>query len=121
MVLTLALSYGGREELLQAISRVAEAAARNELALDRLTEKDVERFLWTHDLPQVDLVIRTSGEHRISNFLLWQLAYAELVFSDVLWPDFRAEAFLRCLAQYQTRERRFGLTSAQLGPSKVTP
>ena len=67
-----------------------------------------------HELPPVDLMVRTSGEQRISNFLLWQLAYAELSFSDVLWPDFRTEAFLRCVAQYQQRERRFGLTSAQV-------
>jgi undecaprenyl diphosphate synthase len=114
MVLTLALSYGGREELVQAARRVAEAASRGELSPNQLDTKGFESFLWTHDLPPVDLVVRTSGEQRISNFLLWQLAYAELCFSDVLWPDFRTEAFLRCLAQYQQRERRFGLTSAQL-------
>jgi undecaprenyl diphosphate synthase len=114
MVLTLALSYGGREELVQAARRVAEAASRGELAPNQLDAKGFESFLWTHDLPPVDLVVRTSGEQRISNFLLWQMAYAELCFSDVLWPDFRTEAFLRCLAQYQQRERRFGLTSAQL-------
>ncbi len=114
MVLTLALSYGGREELVQAARRVAEAASKGELSPGQLDTKGFESFLWTHDLPPVDLVVRTSGEQRISNFLLWQLAYAELCFSDVLWPDFRTEAFLRCLAQYQQRERRFGLTSAQL-------
>ncbi|QRK04712.1 isoprenyl transferase [Archangium violaceum] len=114
MVLTLALSYGGREELVQAARRVAEAASKGELTPAHLDTKTFESFLWTHDLPPVDLVVRTSGEQRISNFLLWQLAYAELCFSDVLWPDFRTEAFLRCLAQYQQRERRFGLTSAQL-------
>ncbi len=114
MVLTLALSYGGREELVQAARRVAEAASKGELTPAQLDNKGFESFLWTHDLPPVDLVVRTSGEQRISNFLLWQMAYAELCFSDVLWPDFRTEAFLRCLAQYQQRERRFGLTSAQL-------
>ncbi|MBM7114779.1 isoprenyl transferase [Archangium primigenium] len=114
MVLTLALSYGGREELLQAVRRVAEAATRGELEPTDLDAQGFESYLWTHDLPPVDLVVRTSGEQRMSNFLLWQMAYAELCFSDVLWPDFRTEAFLRCLAQYQQRERRFGLTSAQL-------
>jgi undecaprenyl diphosphate synthase len=114
MVLTLALSYGGREELLHAARGLAEAAARGEVRLERLEPRDLERFLWTSDLPAVDLVVRTSGESRLSNFLLWQAAYAELVFTDALWPDFRTEAFLRCLAQYQQRERRFGLTSAQV-------
>ncbi|MFL5355249.1 isoprenyl transferase [Archangium sp.] len=114
MVLTLALSYGGREELVQAARRVAEAASKGELSPASLDTKSFESFLWTHELPPVDLMVRTSGEQRISNFLLWQLAYAELSFSDVLWPDFRTEAFLRCVAQYQQRERRFGLTSAQV-------
>jgi undecaprenyl diphosphate synthase len=114
MVLTLALSYGGREELLQAARRVADAASKGQLSLETLDAKGFESFLWTHDLPPVDLVVRTSGEHRISNFLLWQLAYAELSFSELPWPEFRSEAFLRCLAQYQQRERRFGLTSAQV-------
>ncbi|WNG15607.1 isoprenyl transferase [Cystobacter fuscus] len=114
MVLTLALSYGGREELLQAARRVAEAASRGELLPENLDSETFESYLWTHDLPAVDLVVRTSGEQRMSNFLLWQMAYAELCFSDVLWPDFRTEAFLRCLAQFQQRERRFGLTSAQV-------
>jgi undecaprenyl diphosphate synthase len=114
MVLTLALSYGSREELVQAARRVAEAASKGELSPAQLDTKSFESYLWTHDLPQLDLVVRTSGEQRISNFLLWQMAYAELCFSDILWPDFRTEAFLRCVAQYQQRERRFGLTSAQL-------
>ena len=114
MVLTLALSYGGREEMVQAARRVAEAASKGELTPAHLDNQTFESFLWTNGLPPLDLVVRTSGEQRISNFLLWQMAYAELCFSDVLWPDFRTEAFLRCLAQYQQRERRFGLTSAQV-------
>jgi undecaprenyl diphosphate synthase len=114
MVLTLALSYGGREELVQAARRLAEAACRGEVEPASLDTRGFESYLWTSDLPPVDMVVRTSGEQRISNFLLWQMAYAELCFSDVLWPDFKTEAFLRCLAQYQQRERRFGLTSAQV-------
>jgi undecaprenyl diphosphate synthase len=114
MVLSLALSYGGREEILHAARRMAEALSRGELVAGRLEEKDFEQFLWTHGLPPLDLVVRTSGELRVSNFLLWQVAYAELCFTDALWPDFRTEEFLRCVAQYQQRERRFGLTSAQV-------
>ena len=114
MVLTLALSYGGREEILHATREIAQAVARGELDPAQIGEKDMESRLWTHGLPPLDLVVRTSGEFRVSNFLLWQMAYAELCFADVQWPDFRTEAFLRCLAHYQQRERRFGLTSAQI-------
>jgi undecaprenyl diphosphate synthase len=114
MVLTLALSYGGREELIHAARQLAHAAKRGELDPDRIGEQEVENHLWTHGLPPLDLVVRTSGEFRVSNFLLWQMAYAEMCFADVAWPEFRGEAFLRCLLQYQQRERRFGLTSAQL-------
>ncbi|QSQ27902.1 isoprenyl transferase [Pyxidicoccus parkwayensis] len=114
MVLSLALSYGGREEILHAARRMAEAIAKGELSAAGMEEKDFEQFLWTHGLPPLDLVVRTSGELRVSNFLLWQVAYAELCFTDALWPDFRTEEFLRCVAQYQQRERRFGLTSAQV-------
>jgi undecaprenyl diphosphate synthase len=114
MVLTLALSYGGREEILHATREIAQAVARGELEPSQVGEKDMESRLWTQGLPPLDLVVRTSGEFRVSNFLLWQMAYAELFFADVQWPDFRTEAFLRCLAHYQQRERRFGLTSAQI-------
>lgn len=113
MVLTLALSYGGREELLAAATRLAERARAGELDPSRLTPSDFEACLWTHGLPPLDLVIRTSGEHRISNFLLWQLAYSELVFTEVLWPEFRGRELCEALAQYQRRERRFGLTGQQ--------
>ncbi len=106
MILTLALSYGGREELVQA----ARAAA----AAGPVTEASLEAHLWTAGLPELDLLVRTSGERRISNFLLWQAAYAELHFTDVLFPDFRDEAFLSAIADFQGRQRRFGLTGAQL-------
>ncbi len=114
MVLTLALSYGGREELLRAASLLAARMARGELNEGPVSESDFEAALWTRGLPPLDLVIRTSGEQRISNFLLWQAAYAELMFVDTLWPDFRREAFVNCLVRFQGRERRFGLTAAQL-------
>lgn len=108
MVLTLALSYGGREELVQA----ARAAAARKGA--ELTATDLEAGLWTAGLPELDLLVRTSGEHRISNFLLWQGAYAEILFTDALWPDFGERELLGAIEDYQGRERRFGLTSAQL-------
>jgi undecaprenyl diphosphate synthase len=114
MVLTLALSYGGREEILRAAGLLADAIAEGKVKRGLLKEADLEPFLWTHGLPPLDLVIRTSGERRISNFLLWQSAYAELVFTEVLWPDFRSDAFVGCLLEYQQRERRYGLTSAQV-------
>lgn len=116
MVLTLALSYGGREELLRA-ARAYAADVKAGKMNGKLDERDFERYLWTADLPAVDMIIRTSGEKRVSNFLLWQGAYAEYVFTETLWPDFRADALLDCLEQYQGRERRFGQTSAQVQAS----
>ncbi len=121
MVLALALSYGGREEILQAAAKLAERLSQDGLPRGGLKEADLERHLWTRDLPPLDLVIRTSGEHRISNFLLWQAAYSELAFTEVLWPEFREHQFLDCLFEYQQRERRFGLTSAQLKQSPPAP
>ncbi len=113
MTLTLALSYGGREELLAAARALACAARDGALKPEALTEGDLEAALWTKGLPPVDLVIRTSGEKRLSNFLLWQSAYAELVFTDVMWPDFRALQLCEAIAAFQQRERRYGLTGAQ--------
>jgi undecaprenyl diphosphate synthase len=114
MVLTLALSYGGRES----ITRAARAAARDIAAgILRADDLDADRlgsYLPTATLPPLDLLIRTSGEQRVSNFMLWELAYAELIFTDVLWPEFRREQLYQCLETYAARERRFGLTSAQL-------
>ncbi len=112
MILTLALSYGGRQELVQAAR--AAAAAKG----PALQAEDLEAALWTRGLPELDLLVRTSGERRISNFLLWQCAYAELHFSEVLWPDFRDVSLLQAIADYQGRERRFGLTGAQLDASR---
>jgi undecaprenyl diphosphate synthase len=114
MTLTLALSYGGRES----IARAARAAARD-VAAGKLTADDIDidrlgSYLPTARLPAVDLLVRTSGEQRISNFMLWEIAYAELIFVDVQWPEFRREHLYQCLAEYAARERRFGLTSAQL-------
>jgi undecaprenyl diphosphate synthase len=109
MVLTLALSYGGREEIVHAARGAAGARGSS------LLEGDLEAGLWTAGLPELDLLVRTSGERRISNFLLWQVAYAEMYFTDVLWPDFRQLELLAAVADFQTRQRRFGLTAAQLG------
>ncbi|MEY3711635.1 MAG: hypothetical protein RL104_418, partial [Bacteroidota bacterium] len=114
MVLTLALSYGSRQELTAAVQGLARRAANGELVPEAITEADIAQSLWTHDLPDPDLVIRTSGEQRISNFLLWQISYAELVFLPVLWPDFSKEDLVAALEQYSSRERRLGKTSEQL-------
>jgi undecaprenyl diphosphate synthase len=121
MTLTLALSYGGRES----IARAVRAAVRDAIAGSlRAEDVDVTRFggyLPTSGLPPLDLLIRTSGEQRISNFMLWELAYAELVFVDVQWPEFRREHLHRCLEQYAARERRYGLTSTQLASDVESP
>ena len=114
MTLTLALSYGGRESIARAARAAAADVAAGKLSPDAL---DVDRFnsyLPTSTLPPVDLLIRTSGEQRISNFMLWEIAYAELIFIDVQWPEFRRQHLYQCLEQYAARERRFGLTSEQL-------
>jgi undecaprenyl diphosphate synthase len=114
MTLTLALSYGGRESIARAARAAAADIVAGKLPVDAL---DVERFgayLPTATLPPVDLLIRTSGEQRISNFMLWEIAYAELIFIDIQWPEFRRQHLYQCLEQYASRERRFGLTSEQL-------
>jgi undecaprenyl diphosphate synthase len=110
MVLNVALSYGGRGEILEAIKRMRSADA----AAADVTEETFSSFLDTAGLPDLDLIIRTSGEKRISNFLLWQAAYAELYFTDTLWPDFEEHDLLAALLDYQGRQRRFGLTQDQL-------
>ncbi len=114
IVLTFALSYGAREEIVNAIKNISKKVVNKELDLEKIDENTINNHLYTFNLPDVDLMIRTSGEQRISNFLLWQLAYAELYFTDVLWPDFRQEHFYEAIIDYQNRERRFGKTSEQI-------
>ncbi len=115
MILTLALSYGGRESIAQAVRAAVRDAVLGRLSPDQIDVERFSRYLPTAQLPPLDLLIRSSGEQRISNFMLWEIAYAELVFVDVLWPEFRREHLYACLDQYAARERRFGLTSGQLG------
>ncbi|AXG69543.1 ditrans,polycis-undecaprenyl-diphosphate synthase ((2E,6E)-farnesyl-diphosphate specific) [Kordia sp. SMS9] len=114
MTLTLALSYGSREELKNAVKEICQKVKNNIISLESIDESIINQHLYTHDLPDVDLLIRTSGEHRISNFLLWQIAYAELYFTNILWPDFSKEDLYEALINYQNRERRFGKTSEQI-------
>ncbi|ADX67817.1 Undecaprenyl pyrophosphate synthase [Weeksella virosa] len=112
--LTLALSYGSKEEILSATKSIAQSYKNGEISLEEIDEQLFEQHLYTRHLPMVDLMIRTSGEERISNFLLWQIAYAELYFTDTLWPDFTHENLYEAVLNYQGRERRFGKTSEQL-------
>ena len=114
MTLSLALSYGSREELLNVVKKISDKVKNNIISLDAIDESIINQHLYTHNLPDVDLVIRTSGEHRISNFLLWQIAYAEFYFTDVLWPDFKENDLYDAIISYQKRERRFGKTSEQI-------
>lgn len=114
MTLTLALSYGAREELIQVVKKISNKVKNNIISDDAIDESIINKHLYTHNLPDVDLMIRTSGEHRVSNFLLWQIAYAEFYFTDVLWPDFSKEDLHNAILSYQKRERRFGKTSEQI-------
>lgn len=114
MVLNIALSYGGRQDILQAVLRIARALESGDLAEHQVTEEVFSRHLYTSRLPDPDLLIRTGGEIRISNFLLWQCAYAELYFTPVLWPDFDELVFGEAVREYQSRQRRFGRTSDQI-------
>jgi len=114
MTLTLALSYGSRQEIVLAATRLAEDLAAGRIAPAEVTEEKFSVYLFTGAIPDPDLLVRTSGESRISNFLLWQIAYAELYFTDVNWPDFNCSELCRALRDYQSRERRFGLTSDQI-------
>jgi undecaprenyl diphosphate synthase len=110
LTLTLALSYGGRQEITAAARGLAKAVERGTLKADAIDEHVMQSFLFTGGMPDPDLVIRTSGEKRISNFLLWQSAYAEFVFLDVLWPDFSGEHLSEAIAEFQRRDRRYGAT-----------
>ncbi len=114
MVLTLALSYGSREEIVQACQELARDVAAGRVTVEAIDGDHVDRYMFTRDLPQLDLLIRTSGEHRLSNFMLWQAAYAEIVVVDELWPDFRRPDLYRCIEEFRRRERRFGKTASQI-------
>jgi undecaprenyl diphosphate synthase len=108
MTLTFAFNYGGRAELVDATRAIATEAAKRKLKPDKIDERTIARHLYAPDMPDPDLLIRTSGEYRISNYLLWESAYSEFVFTDVLWPDFRREHLFDAIREYQRRERRFG-------------
>lgn len=114
MCLILALSYSSKWELTEAVKQIAAQVACQKLAVDEITDKTIDQYLATSFMPDPDLLIRTGGEIRLSNYLLWQCAYSELYFCDTYWPDFKAEEFCKAIYDYQQRERRFGKTSEQL-------
>ena len=113
MVLTLALSYGGRQEILNAVQNIAHKVRTGEIKTSDITEERFSNSLYTRGMPDPDLLIRTSGEYRISNFLLWQISYSELYITQTLWPDFGEQEFLKALAEYRGRNRRFGAIGAK--------
>ena len=112
--LIFALSYSSRKEITSAVKSIAKAVLKNEISTEEINSELINKYLYTAAIPDPDLLIRTSGEHRISNFLLWQLAYAELYFTPVLWPDFEKDDLFTAVIDYQQRERRFGKTSEQI-------
>jgi undecaprenyl diphosphate synthase len=114
MTLVLALSYSSKKEVTQAIKSIVKKVENGDLKSDEINEDLIQNHLYTHNIPDPELLIRTSGEQRISNFLLWQIAYSELYFTDILWPDFRREDLYKAIVNYQKRERRFGKTSEQI-------
>lgn len=114
LTLNLALSYGGRDELVRAVRKIGRLCLENKLDVDAISDTTIAEHLDTCGIPDPDLLIRTGGEARLSNFLLWQLSYAEIYFTETMWPDFRKEIFLQALTEYQARERRFGRTGDQL-------
>jgi len=114
MILTLALSYGGRQEIIDAVKNIAEQVRLGQIRPEEIDLSMFESFLSTHPIPDPDLIIRTSGERRISNFLLYQSAYTELHFNNVLWPDFSDDDFLNAIIDFQSRDRRFGMTQEQI-------
>jgi undecaprenyl diphosphate synthase len=114
LTVTVALNYGGRDEIVQMTKELAKKVKNNIILPENIDENKINLHLYSHNLPDVDFMIRTGGERRISNFLLWKIAYAELYFTDVLWPDFNKQHYYEALADYQKRERRFGKTSEQI-------
>ena len=112
--LILAISYGSQEEILNAVKKIGTEVKEGKIQIEDINEQLFENYLYTKNFPPVDLLIRTSGEVRISNFLLWQIAYAELQFLDILWPDFTKDVFFQCIVNYQNKERRYGLTGEQI-------
>ncbi|UKB80052.1 isoprenyl transferase [Chryseobacterium sp. MEBOG07] len=112
--LVLAISYGSQNEILEAVKNISSDVKEGKVEIENINESLFENYLYTKDFPPVDLLIRTSGEIRISNFLLWQIAYAELQFLNVLWPDFSKDIFFQCIVDYQNKERRYGLTGEQV-------
>ncbi|AZA48213.1 isoprenyl transferase [Chryseobacterium carnipullorum] len=112
--LVLAISYGSQNEIVEAVKNISSDVKEGKVDIENIDEKLFESYLYTKDFPPVDLLIRTSGEIRISNFLLWQIAYAELQFLNVLWPDFTKDIFFQCIVDYQNKERRYGLTGDQI-------
>lgn len=119
LVLTLALSYSGRWEIIEAVKRVAAAVVANEISISSINDSTFRNYLADASLPDPELMIRTSGEFRISNFLLWQIAYTEIYITDTLWPDFRKQDLYNALTDFQKRERRFGKISEQLNEAKA--
>jgi undecaprenyl diphosphate synthase len=118
MVLNIALSYGSRDEIISAVKKVIKDNQENKINVNDINKETFNNYLYTCGMPDPDLLIRTSGEYRISNFLLWQMAYTELYFTKVLWPDFTKDDLLKAIESYQKRERRFGLTGEQLKEKK---
>ena len=108
MILCFALAYGSLDEMTQAMQNIAKDVKEGAVELDEINESLIESYLMSADLPKLDYMIRTSGECRLSNFMLWQMAYAEMYFTDVLWPDFDVEEFYKALDSYQKRDRRYG-------------
>ena len=119
MTLVLALSYSSKWEIIEAVKKIAKKVEEQKLQIEDINEEMFNAFLSTHNIPNPELLIRTSGEHRVSNFLLWQIAYSELYFTDVLWPDFRRKELYEAIVDYQNRERRFGKTSEQIEKEDV--
>jgi undecaprenyl diphosphate synthase len=118
LILNLALNYGAREEIIYAIRNIAQSIENKKLTTDQINDELFSKMLYTADLPDPDLLIRTSGEFRLSNFLLWQLAYTEIYITDILWPDFRKRNLFEAILDYQKRERRFGKVSEQIDSSE---